>query len=117
MSRTLDLVGSEGNVDLLPARCDIEPVLSVHITHLVMRGGSVNGSAGVFQDLMRIEYRESLPSKSLLLQHRNWHTSESKSGAVEFSSLVQCSRRNRKVHVCNAGDAHDGKLMSVVKLC
>jgi hypothetical protein len=117
MSRTLDLVRSEGNVDLLPAGCDIEPGLSAHITHSVMKGGSAKGSVGIFQDLLRIEYRESLPRKSLLLQHRYWHLSESKSGAVECSSLVQGSRRNRQVYVCNAGDTHDEKLTNVVELC
>jgi len=54
MSRALNLVSSEGDVDLLPAGCDIEPGLSVHITRLVMTGESANGSAGVFQDLLRI---------------------------------------------------------------
>jgi hypothetical protein len=58
-----------------------------------------------------------LPSKGILLQHRYRYPSESKSGAVECSSLVQGSRRNRKVYVCDAGDAHDGNLMSAIELC
>jgi hypothetical protein len=60
MSRTLDFVRSEGYVDLLPAGCDIEPGLSVHITHSVMKGGIENGLAGAFQDLLRIDYRRKL---------------------------------------------------------
>jgi len=58
-----------------------------------------------------------LPSKSIFLQHRYRYTSEPKSGAVECSSLVQGSRRNRKVHVCNASDAHDGSLVRVIEIC
>jgi hypothetical protein len=58
-------------------------------------------------------YRRGLPSKSLLLKYRDRNTCESKSGAVERSSLIQSSRRNCKVHVCNAGD-HSGKLLIVL---
>jgi len=74
MSRTLDLVRSKGDVDLLPAGCDIEPGLSTHIAHSVMKGGTANSSAGVFQDLLRIEYRGKLtkqefPSAAQVLAH------------------------------------------------
>jgi hypothetical protein len=46
MPRALDLVGSEGDVDLLAAGGDVKPGLSAHMTYPAMKSGGANGWFG-----------------------------------------------------------------------